>query len=172
MEPSVISDVKRYFGQLHRFLSEHKLIDDPKELKSLVTISKNKNGEIIGWIIHRKEIKFSGFEKLKCDEKAIRNFNEFILNRFSYHFNTKENDELQSYRIDLDSVGLHLNPDPSLEETYGHRVLQTSLTLNLAHFNCLLALHLALQYMKHKIYPACSDGHVYNNVLDGLRRQV
>lgn len=172
MESSFTLDSKQYLQLLHRFISEHNLINDPKHLKSLVTISRNKQGELLGWIIDDKKIIFSNSEILKCNERAGRSRNEIIIKRFSYHFNPNGNPELLSYRIDHDNKGVHLNPDPSLEREYGHRLLPDNISLNIHQFHCLFALHLALQYIRQKEYPAFSGGEVYNTILEGLRRQI
>lgn len=67
--------------------------------------------------------------------------------------------------------GYHLNPDPNLKH-YRHRIDWENLSIDIIRFNCLLAIHLALLYIKNGIYPADQKAGIYEKTLEGIRRKL
>ena len=172
MTVSVVNDIEKYLRNLYEVIYINKMIEDPKAIKSLVQISKNAKGEIIGWEITDKEVKFTTGDYLDCDEGAIKNGDKFIIGYFSYHFQPNGTPKLLIFRVDLEQGDLHLNPDQSLEPRLKHRIPPNESLIDITNFNCLLAIHLGLQYIRNEIYPADDNHGVYNKILEGLRRQV
>jgi len=79
---------------------------------------------------------------------------------------------LLSFRIDLEHGDLHFNPDPSFEPELKHRIPPNELPIDINDFNCLLAVHLGLQYIRNELYPLDDKHGTYNKILEGVRRQV
>ena len=98
-------------------------------------------GPIIGWTINGIEIMFQK-AYLDCDEHAVGKENEIYIDESSYHFQPCISHTLYQYRIDLDKSGTHLNTETFLK--LPHRLEPDQLTLDINNFNCLLAIHLAL----------------------------
>lgn len=172
MVHSIISDIEKYFQLLLEMLNDFATISDPKEFYGLVEVSMHK-GKIAGWEIKDKVILFYTSDFLDCDEKGLLKGDRYLVKDFSYHFNPSNSSTLASYRIDLHKEDLHLNPAPSLVEYYGDHISCEQLALDISNFNCVLAIQLALQYIKQGFYPADnSQVEGYNKVLDGLRRKL
>lgn len=172
MSISTIPDGEKYLFLLHKMITENRMVNDPKEIYSLVKVSKTSKGKLIGWEITNKEINFATNDKLDCDESAVIYSDMFAIKNFSYHFNPSGSDHLLSYRVDLELGDLHLNPDPTLEGVLEHRIRPDKLPVDINNFNCLLAIHLALQYIRNNIYPTDTTANLYNTVLEGIRRQI
>lgn len=169
---SIIKNPDKYFSLLNDLLCGHDMISDPKQLFGLIEISKHKN-KTVGWQINNKEIKFKTEDFLDCDEAALQNGDRFVFKYFSYHFNPAAKDILKSYRIDLDKTGeLHMNPDESLENNYGHYIKPEQLYFDINNFNCALAILLALLYMDQNIYPAEPQAVKYGKSLQDIRRKL
>lgn len=168
---SIINDADKYLRVLHATISEHGVVSDPKDLKKLVRIKKAKNGLILGWSIKEKQVHFFGLDYLDCDEycELCQMSKKHVINEFSYHYHPGET-ECLSFRIDLHKRELHFNPDKSLTGLAQH-ILPDQLAINIKHFNCLLAIILAITYQKEKIYPADSRAKIYEERLKGMRRR-
>jgi hypothetical protein len=169
MTCSVIKDASLYLEKLDEILRAFGIILEPEELFSLVEIKMTRSGVIVGWEILGKEVKFASGEFLDCDEFALIEGDRWIINTFSFHFQPGENQTLSFYRIDLDQInGLHLNS--SSEET-GH-IPAELLHFDISNFNCIMAIRLAIEYINQAIYPSESGASIYNNALQGVRRQL
>ena len=172
MAQSIIRDYKKYMNLLTELLNDHNMISDPKKLRGLVDISVCK-GKVMGWRIANKEITFKTDDLIDCDEAALLRGDRFFIKSFSYHFSPAKPGALLSYRIDLDYDGeVHLNPDESLADEYDAHLQADQLSLGIDDFNCLLAIYLALMYIKQCIYPADLQAGDYNRALDGIRRKL
>lgn len=171
MTVSIVKNCEEYLRCLHRVISENAVVSNPKDIHDLVELRKTRKGEIKGWKIDDREIVLSPENELNCDESAIINGDRVMIRKFSYHFNPNE-EQLLTYRIDLELGKLHFNPDISLESELGHRISPDQIPVNINNFNCLFAIYLALEYIKRKIYPSKPEAHVYNQVLEGIRRRI
>src|SRR5690625_4529157 len=104
-------DIKRYLHRLHKEVTS--LFDYPTGT-DYVRLREDSQGRLIGWEIDREKFIFKYQEDyLKITERAeVKNVsNCFYLRRFSYHFQPAEGNDLLQFRIDLDSISLHGNPD-------------------------------------------------------------
>lgn len=171
MNTSGIIDAKKYINKLADILSDCGMIDNPKQLFELIELSIYKN-EIVGWQIYNKELQFITGDYLDCDEFAIFRGNYYVFTYCSYHFCPEDYQQFFSYRIDLDSEGFHFNPDSRIENTLGHRIEPNDLPIDIRQFNCLLAIHLALLYIRYGIYPTESQAKQYEKALNGIRRKL
>lgn len=170
MISSVITDADIYLSKLHELIRQFGIIIEPNELYSLVEVKMTRNQKIVGWEIKDKEIKFASGEFLDCDEFGEIDRERWKITGFSFHFQPVQNQELLSYRVDLDKLnGLHLNPVPLDESKH---LKPDELELDISDFNCILATRLAIEYLNHKIYPADTGSGIYNKVLNGVRRQL
>lgn len=171
MVQSIIKNADKYLELLSNLLSEHSMISDPKHILGLIEISEC-NGKTVGWQIDNTEIRFHTDDIVDCDEGAFIYGDRYIISYFSYHFSPLDRSTLRSYRIDSNNGDLHLNPDDSLISLYGRHISPEFLDLNINDFNCVLAIHLALLYIRQGIYPADTRAVEYNKALDGIRRKL
>lgn len=172
MAISIIRDPDKYFNLIHDILSDNGIISDPKQLYGLIKLSVDHDGQITGWEIEDREIKFVTNDFMDCDEGALLKGDRFEIRKFSYHFKPYSNEELFSYRIDLKFGDLHFNTDISLKDYYGDHLKPYELSIDIENFNCLLAILLALMYISKSIYPADSQASAYENALGGMRRRL
>lgn len=169
MECSTIKDGNQYLLKLHDALDSSDMIDMPKVINQFAILSYDKKGNLIAWQIDNQNVQFIDGSFLKASEKAVLEGDRFHIKKISHHFN---HIRLNSYRIDFDKKGLHLNPDSKLESTLGHYISADKLYVDIRNFNCLLSIHLALLYIQHEIYPALIEARCYNNKLNGIRRLI
>lgn len=172
MDATTLINGEKYLDKLFDLIANNNMIVNPKELFPFVIASRNKEGKLIGWEISDSEVLFADSSYLDCDEYAQLEGDRFIIPYFSYHFEPSPVCGLNCYRIDLDGKGLHLNPSSETQIDFDHAIYWSDLDVNITDFNCFLAIHLALLYIKEEIYPAVKGASFYNKSLEGLRRSV
>jgi len=168
---SVISNGLKYLQLLSQIINNSEIVHEPKAVGDLIIIHRRKN-RVLGWTIQDKEIKFYNGDYLDCDEIARHSgdYGKFIINRFSYHFSSTG--DLLDFRIDMDGGDLHAHPDERTKLDSHLRPGQ-GLQLDINNFNLLLAIHLAMLYVKEKYYPLFDENADYiNRILDRVRRHL
>jgi len=94
-----IRNAKKYIKSLIETMCDNGIISEPEDAGKLFDnnkLHKNESGEIVGWMISAKEIKFWETAFLDVDEYAeFRQYKKIVdITTFSYHFQPKNNDEL------------------------------------------------------------------------------
>jgi len=167
-----IRNAEKYIKSLIDTMCNNGLISEPKDAKTLFNknqLHRNEDGEIVGWIISAKEIKFWGTAFLDVDEYAeFRNYKKIIdITMFSYHFQPKNNDKLMEYRVDKDHEEVHANP--AAESNLNDHLSPTELRLDINSFNLLISIFVAIKYInsenKYPLYD--QNAEFYNSIIDG-----
>jgi len=167
-----IKNAEKYIQLLMKVLCDNGIISEPEDARELFAknkIHKNKDGDIVGWIISSEEIKFWDIALLDVDEYAeFKNLNKIIeLTTFSYHFQPKRNERLKEYRIDKNQDGVHANPaaDSGLNDHLGPE----NLKLNINKFNLLVSIYIACNYINSdNLYPLYDqNAEYYNSIIGG-----
>ena len=158
-------DIKRYF---HRLLTQvHSLFDHPNDI-SCINIRKDNHGRLVGWEIEKEKFIFKYRDDyLKVIERAqVKESQDcFSLKTFSYHFQPEEDSDLMQFRLDLDSVSLHGNPDEKFSQKE-HLCYPEDLKLFLKDINALAAIFIAHTYLMSKEYPFDNDyAEKYNEII-------
>ena len=167
-----IRNAKKYIQSLIKTLCDNDIISEPKEAEKLFSknkLHKNENGDIVGWIISAKEIKFWGVAILDVDEYAeFKQYKKTIdLTTFSYHFQPKSSDKLMEYRIDKDHDEVHANP--AIDSGLNDHLNPAELKLNVNKFNLLVSIFIASKYISYdNLYPLYDqNAELYNSIIEG-----
>ena len=165
-----IENEKHYIQDIIGLIFDTDFISSPKNPAELFDgkIHKNTEGEIVGWVINSKEIKFWDEGMLDVDEYAERNNQNKIteLSSFSYHFQP-DNETLKSYRIDKDYDDIHANSS-RFSELDDH-LSPAELKLKITKFNLIISIYIAMKYIKNEDkYPLLDENaNFYNKIIDG-----
>ena len=162
-----------YLKDLAKLLSDYNLIKKPKDINKLFDnkIHINSKGEIIGWQILSKEIKFWGEVFLDIDENAEKlAYNDFLsFSNCSYHFQPDSRSEfLKFFRIDFKDGEHHANQET--HESCKSHLYSDELELKINQFNVIVSIYITINYLNNRSKYPLSDKNAdfYNNIIDGL----
>jgi len=167
-----IRNPEKYIKSLIKIMRNNGIISEPKEARKLFNknkLHKNEDGEIVGWIISAKEIKFWETAFLDVDEYAeFRQYKKIIdITTFSYHFQPKNNGEFMEYRIDKDHEEVHANS--AVESNLNDHLSPSELKLDINSFDLLISIFVAIKYInsenKYPLYD--QNASLYNSIIEG-----
>jgi len=168
-----IYEPQKYINQLAIILSDYGIIKKPKDVIKLFDtgiIHKDRDGNIVGWQIQSKEIKFWDNAFIDIDENAEKlKYKEYCtLSNCSYHFQpVRSSETLRQFRIDIVDGKPHANPNNLHEKDH---LSPDELRLKIKLFNLIVCLYIVIEYLKNQEkYPL--DNHhadLYNNIIEGL----
>jgi hypothetical protein len=155
-----------YFQKLAMLLERY--FDKSSIPSKLINIRTNNKGEIVGWDIDKTKLKFNDCNcSLYVREKAIVDRETWSLMFFSYHYEPSKKETHMSFRVDLDSVSLHGNPDERFSKIK-HLMNPEHIKLKLNRFNLIAAIYISYKYKNNTLkYPFDNDYcEEYNQIID------
>jgi len=168
-----INEPEKYFNELAKILSDYDIIKEPKEINKLFETGKlhtDNQGNIVGWQVQSKKIKFWDDAFIDFDENAekLKYKEYFSLSNCSYHFQPEQtNKVLRQFRVDIEDGKPHANPDDIYDKDH---LYSDELKLNIKMFNLVVSVYIAIEYLKNQEkYPIENQyADIYNNIIQGL----
>lgn len=165
-------DPEKYLRKLSGVVQN--LVDSPNDIKQCLRIRKDNQNRVLGWEIEERKFIFKNRKDfIKIIERAENSYAKtyFYLHSFSYHFEPADIDCFMRFRVDLDNISLHGNPDERFS-SIAHLCHPKDIKLMINEYNALAAIFVALTYLNTWKYPfdnkyADTYNEIICNVLGG-----